>query len=450
MTTHHNLEPGDTAQRIVSVNDVGGASQSIWRKLTWLVVAGALAVVGVLMSVNRYRAHARASDQKTAQAEQVANTSLSTRRVFSTTPPVPLTPVPAQPPSPSLQACDDHYPSEPMAGLNGMPVLTPMGQPVRICRNGQLLLPPLPAGSAPPAAIQLAPTVPSQPSSTQATPAASSSRYGGDVLLPSESDAGHAVPVAVLRDSPASPQLADQDALAAGAAERPTAPAEDRRGPPQGSLQSALRAASPTAVQASMLGDRDMILPQGRSIDCNLSLRVVSDVSGMAVCVLSSYVYGDSGVVALAEPGSVATGDYIAIAAQGQRRLFIVWSRLKTSKGVVVNLNSPAADALGTSGLDGYVDNRWPERIGAAVLLSSVQDVIGYETARAGNHGNGNGATGIAVFPQLTQTGSKLAERLLESTINIKPTIYKHQGDRATISVARDLDFGSVYVLRRQ
>ena len=200
-------------------------------------------------------------------------------------------------------------------------------------------------------------------------------------------------------------------------------------------------------VQAGLIGDRNMILPKGKSIDCALTVRVVNEVAGMATCVLTADVYSDNGRVVLLDRGSEAVGEYAATMAQGQRRLFLLWTRVKTPNGVVINLNSPAADALGTSGLDGSVDNHWWDRLGAAFLLSIVQDAIGFATAQAA----GGGAQGqLSIYQHSATTGNRMAEVVLQSTINIKPTLYKNQGDRATIFVARDLDFGTVYALHAE
>ena len=76
-----------------------------------------------------------------------------------------------------------------------------------------------------------------------------------------------------------------------------------------------------------------------------------------------------------------------------------------------------------------------------------VQDAISYQTAKDANSG-GNGGGGVTVLTQSSRTGEQMADKVLDSTINIKPTIYMQPGDRATIMVARDLDFGSVYELR--
>ena len=214
-----------------------------------------------------------------------------------------------------------------------------------------------------------------------------------------------------------------------------------------GSIGGLLTPSSTPKVQAGMIGDRNMILPKGKSIDCALTIRVVNEVAGMATCVLTADVYSDNGRVVLLDRGSEAVGEYAATMAQGQRRLFLLWTRVKTPNGVVINLNSPAADALGTSGLAGYVDNHWWDRLGAAFLLSIVQDAIGFATAQAA----GGGAQGqLSIYQHSATTGNRMAEVVLQSTINIKPTLYKNQGDRATIVVARDLDFGTVYALHAE
>jgi type IV secretion system protein VirB10 len=213
---------------------------------------------------------------------------------------------------------------------------------------------------------------------------------------------------------------------------------------PPGSIGSLLAPSQTPMVAASMLGDRNMILPKGRTIDCGLSMRLVNEVAGMASCVLPANVYSDNGRVVLLERGSEATGEYVAAMAQGQRRLFVLWTRIRTPGGVVINLNSPAADGLGTTGMDGYIDNHWWERIGAGVLLSLVQDAIDYEKVKS----DASGGQSVAVLQSSSQTGNRLAEKILESTINIKPTLYKNQGDRGAIYVVRDLDFGGVYALR--
>lgn len=221
----------------------------------------------------------------------------------------------------------------------------------------------------------------------------------------------------------------------------PPGPAASGAGP----IGGLLTPSDTPKVQAGLLGDRNLILPKGRTIDCALTVRVINEVAGMATCVLNSDVYSDNGRVVLLERGSEAVGEYAATMAQGQRRLFLLWTRVKTPAGVVINLNSPAADALGTSGLVGVVDNHWWDRLGAAFLLSLVQDGIGLATAA---QANASGAQSLGIYQHSATTGNRMAELILQSTINIKPTLYKNQGDRGTIFVARDLDFSTVYELQ--
>ena len=104
----------------------------------------------------------------------------------------------------------------------------------------------------------------------------------------------------------------------------------------------------------------------------------------------------------------------------------------------------PGTGQLGESGIDGYVDNRWGERIGAAMLLSLIDDSVKLIIQNQANESNAD----TIVLPSTTANTSKLAEKVLESTINIPPLIYQNQGGIVGIYVARDVDFSSVYELQ--
>jgi type IV secretion system protein VirB10 len=438
----------DVQPQIVSVNTRGGSSAGIVGRLVFAMLVLAILVVGAVYGVNRYRA-TRAEEEKNRTA-QIQKTDKRTggqpgRRIFSTDPPPAPKNAAATPsiePMKSGSRCNDGSPGLTPNGADGTPITTIDGRQIRVCGDGQVLLTPVATLSPTPPA-----TAPVAGVAATTAPPSRTSRYSGDVLVPSREGAATA-PTVPAAEPNAAAASADEGTQAM---QREAIPASQSPSGASGASLPLPPSSPPSIVRATMLGDRDLILPQDRSIDCNLSMRLVSEISGRAVCVLPSYVYGDSGRVVLAEPGSVVSGEYTAVMAQGQRRLLVIWTRLKTPRGVVIDLNSPAADALGTAGLDGVVDNRWPERIGAAFLLSVVQDAIGYETAKAASGGGtGSGTAGIAVFQHSTDTGSHMADKVLESTINIKPTIYKQPGDRATIMVARDLDFGGVYALRRK
>lgn len=214
--------------------------------------------------------------------------------------------------------------------------------------------------------------------------------------------------------------------------------------PQPGAIGGALIPSATPKAQATTLGDRSLVLPKGRTIDCSLTVRVVSGLPGMATCVLNIDVYSDNGRVVLLDRGSEAVGEYAATMVQGQQRLFVLWNRVKTPHGVIIEVNSPAADELGTAGIAGYIDRHWWERLGAAFMLSIIQDAIGFATA---SQADGTGGQQLGIYQNSAATGNRMAERILESTINIKPILYKNQGDRAMIFIARDLDFSSVYEL---
>lgn len=192
-------------------------------------------------------------------------------------------------------------------------------------------------------------------------------------------------------------------------------------------------------VAAAALGDRSMLLARGAIIPCVLLTQVHSNVPGAASCQVSENIWSDDGRVLLVGRGSTISGAYQGAMKAGDSRLAIVWSRIKSADGVVVDVESPGADGLGTMGLGGYVDNHWPERIGAALLLSLIDDAVSIEIAARSEGSASRAPTSTA------NTTKSMAEQVLSSTINIPPTITKARGSRVAVVVQRDLWFDGVY-----
>ena len=217
-------------------------------------------------------------------------------------------------------------------------------------------------------------------------------------------------------------------------------------------LADSLRPTLIAGTAASRLASRTFMLTQGTFLDCNLDVAISSAVPGMTKCTLTRNVYGDDRRVVLLERGTEFTGQYRGALQQGQNRLFILWARAKTPKGVVINLASPGTDSLGRSGVTGFIDTHFWERFGAALFLSVVSDSISILAAqaqqgRAGN-GNGNGNTTVVLPQSTTQAGKNAAAIAVENSIRIPPTLDKNQGGHVSIFIARDLDFRTVYALK--
>jgi type IV secretion system protein VirB10 len=166
----------------------------------------------------------------------------------------------------------------------------------------------------------------------------------------------------------------------------------------------------------------------------------------MSSCHLTRDIYSANGRVVLLDRGSKVVGRYQGGGMQqGDARIFVVWTRVETPNGVVIELQSPGTGALGESGLGGYVDTHFWDRFGSAILLSVIQDGADAAAARAA----GPGANNTITFSNQATAAKEVVAKSMEPTLNIPPTLYKNQGERVGIFVARDLDFRGVYGLER-
>lgn len=207
-------------------------------------------------------------------------------------------------------------------------------------------------------------------------------------------------------------------------------------------LATSLKSTSTPGTNATLLNDPSLTMTQGTILTCSLEQALNSTVPGMTHCFLTDDVYSSDGRTKLAERGSELDGQYESGSLKsGMNRIFILWTRLRTPFGVIVDLDSPATDALGRSGVDGIIDNHFWQRFGAGLLLSVVDDVTASEM-------NKSTGTQSIQFSNTAQEGNNAASIALQHSIDIPPTLSKNQGDVVKVFVARDLFFGNVYGFR--
>ncbi|USP03662.1 type IV secretion system protein VirB10 [Bartonella taylorii] len=194
---------------------------------------------------------------------------------------------------------------------------------------------------------------------------------------------------------------------------------------------------------AIQLHNRDLLITQGTQIDCVLETKIVTSQPGMTTCHLTRDIYSTSGRVVLLDRGSKVVGFYQNGIQQGQTRVFVQWSRIETPSGVIVNLDSPGTGPLGEAGIGGWIDRHFWERFGGAIMVSIIGDVGDWVKDKIGRGNKDKEKT----RSQGTQNAESVVTDVLQNSINITPTLYKNQGERISIFVARDLDFSDVYSL---
>ncbi len=203
---------------------------------------------------------------------------------------------------------------------------------------------------------------------------------------------------------------------------------------PPSELATRLQATPVNAVGATVLPHQPYLLTKGNVVPCVLQTAMDSTLPGFVTCKLPNDVIGKTGITLL-DRGSLIVGETHGGMSQGQNRLFVLWTRAETPAGVVINLDSPAADPLGRTGFDGEVDTHFWARLGGALLLSIVQGGIQEGTSLAAGGQTNINTSGV----------QGLSSETLHNSVDIKPTLKKNQGELVSIFVARDLDFSGVY-----
>ena len=212
-------------------------------------------------------------------------------------------------------------------------------------------------------------------------------------------------------------------------------------------LAKSLESTHEASASAYTLSDPNFTITKTTVIPCTIEPALNTSLPGIVSCFQKSDVYSANGKVLLLERGTKWTGEMKTALSQGQNRAAILWTRGETPKGILIDVDSPAADQLGRTGVDGEVDNHFMDRFGAAIMLSLIDDLGALLVATQQNNSSGNNNTTIA-FPNTVSGAQNVMGDILKQTLNIPPTLTKNQGADVIIYVARDLNFSSVYDLK--
>jgi type IV secretion system protein VirB10 len=211
---------------------------------------------------------------------------------------------------------------------------------------------------------------------------------------------------------------------------------ERQPSPPPTNLDTLRQASAIGQAQARTLADRNFLITAGSFIPCVLQSAMDSSQPGYVSCIVPRNIYSDNGRVVLMEKGTKILGEFQGGLNRGQYRLFVLWTRAVTPRGIAIDVASPATDALGRSGVDGRVNTFFWQRFGTALLFSLVEDA-----ATVGAEAVGNSASNTTRVP------SDAASTILQQNGQIKPVLRKNQGEDVGITVAHDFDFSTVYGL---
>lgn len=203
-------------------------------------------------------------------------------------------------------------------------------------------------------------------------------------------------------------------------------------------FMSKISAQANETANATVVGPLNQIIAQGSLIHAVLESAAQSDLPGSLRAMINTPVYSEDGTQILVPRGSRLMGQYKNGVLQGQTRLFIVWTRLITPRGISINLGSPGVDSLGVAGLSAdEIDRHFWERFGTASLLS----LIGAGAANIGVDDLSQQNSASMYRSSVASSFAQSANQSLQQDNRIAPTLKTYQGKPILVFVARDLNF---------
>ncbi len=202
-------------------------------------------------------------------------------------------------------------------------------------------------------------------------------------------------------------------------------------GGPAGEFASRVGGVGGAPASARAMANPGTTVTQGTLVPAILETAINTDVPGFVRAVVSQDVRSFDGSKILVPRSSRLIGQYQSGVQQGQKRAYVIWTRLIRPDGASVNIASPGVGFDGTTGLTGDVDTHFFSRFGSGLLLSVVGGLGAIAT----------GGVGGVIVAGGSQSAASAA---VQSDGQRSPTIRVKMGEPIRVFVARDLDFSQV------
>ncbi|MEI9420784.1 conjugal transfer protein [Mesorhizobium sp. Cs1299R1N1] len=193
---------------------------------------------------------------------------------------------------------------------------------------------------------------------------------------------------------------------------------------------------------------------QGTIISAVLETAIDTELPGNIRAQVIEPVFSFDGSRILMPAGTSLIGTFSDRVDVEQRRVLIAWNRAITPDGKSIALGSTGADLLGRAGTEGNVDNRYINKIGASVLISTITALPssipgltsgnrsssgGGPTINIGGAGSGNSNAGGQTASKIAGALSDQSETILDKYLSLPPIIRVPQGEEIRVFVNQDL-----------
>lgn len=196
-------------------------------------------------------------------------------------------------------------------------------------------------------------------------------------------------------------------------------------------------------LESDVLGypvDRYKILTADRYIPCITENSINSELPGRVIVVVERNVFAPKGRNIVIPKGARMICGYEKTKA-GQTRLSLKCKRMINPNGAHMILSDmTASDVMGRGGVSAYVDNRFAEQFGAALLVAGIESGIGLGRALLSKNEYLSLLNNSSInASQQESSFVKIINKMLDKNGNLDPIVMVPSGTRLLMIPAKDI-----------